>query len=185
MNNKKILLIMSLFVIITFSSVVSAGLFDGVASGNANVKTHEFNYANKAVFNLSDELTNKTSVETILFGEGVSYEYPAKDGKQNGLVNMLSGLVSSGGSDTVEGLQNSAHVKELESEPTSQGYKTHIFKYDNLEQYEVYIDLNKTKIVEPDGYEDQYDYFTGTFQNLEEAKIFIKTFKINEDVIVK
>lgn len=52
-----------------------------------------------------------------------------------------------------------------------------------MEEYEVYIDLNNMTIVKPDGFEEQYDYFSGTFQSLDEAKIFIQTFKINEDVI--
>ncbi|MDE4078650.1 hypothetical protein OTK55_06425 [Methanosphaera sp. Vir-13MRS] len=180
--NKRLTITLTLFLIILSSTVVSAGLFDGIDS-SSDVKTHEFNYANKAVFNLNDELTDKTGVETILFGEGVSYEYPAKEGKEHGLVNMLGGLVSSGSSDWVESKQNTAYIEEIESNPTFQGYETHIFKYDNMEEYEVYIDLNNMTIVKPDGFEEQYDYFSGTFQSLDEAKIFIQTFKINEDVI--
>ena len=75
------------------------------------------------------------------------------------------------------------YYEEIESEPTSQGYDSYIFKHDDYDEYQVYIDLKNMTIVEPDGFESQYDYFTGTFQSLEEAKIFIETFKINEDVI--
>lgn len=183
MDKKQLILILSIFVIIIASSaVVSAGLFDS-NDDKADIKTHEFNYSNKATFNLSDELTEKTGVESILFGEGVSYEYPPKDGSDDGLVNMLGGLASYGGSDTVESNQNTAYYEEIESEPTSQGYDSYIFKYDDYDEYQVYIDLKNMTIVEPDGFESQYDYFTGTFQSLEEAKIFIETFKINEDVI--
>lgn len=180
MNKKCVFLILIIFaVIIASSTVVSAGLFDSKHSGT--IKTHEFNYANKAIFNLSDELTNKTGVESILFGEGVSYEYPDKNGK--GLVNMLGGLASYGGSDTVESKQNTAYYEEVDSKPTSQGFDSYIFKYDDFNEYEVYIDLKNMTIVEPDGFESQYDYFTGTFQSLEEARIFIETFKINETAI--
>lgn len=91
MDKKQLILILSIFVIIIASSaVVSAGLFDS-NDDKADIKTHEFNYSNKATFNLSDELTEKTGVESILFGEGVSYEYPPKDGSDDGLVNMLGG----------------------------------------------------------------------------------------------
>ena len=96
---------------------------------------------------------------------------------------MLGGLASYGGSDTVESKQNTAYYEEIESGPTSQGYDSYIFKYDNNDEYQVYIDLKNMTIVEPDGFESQYDYFSGTFQSLEEAKIFIDTFKINKDVI--
>lgn len=183
MNSRKLILILVIVAIVIAScSAVSAGLFDN-NNNKADIKTHEFNYANKATFNLSDELTDKTGVESILFGEGVSYEYPAKNGKDNGLVNMLGGLASYGGSDTVESKQNTAYYEQIKSEPTSQGYDSYIFKYDDYDEYEVYIDLKNMTIVEPDGFESQYDYFMGTFQSLEEAQIFIKTFKINEDVI--
>ena len=116
MDKKQLILILSIFVIIIASSaVVSAGLFDS-NDDKADIKTHEFNYSNKATFNLSDELTEKTGVESILFGEGVSYEYPPKDGSDDGLVNMLGGLASYGGSDTVESKQNTAYYEEIESE---------------------------------------------------------------------
>lgn len=183
MNKKEFVLILTIVaIIIASSTVVSAGLFDN--NGNSNIKTHEFNYANKATFNLSDELTDKTGVESIIFGQGVSYEYPAKDGSDSGLVNMLGGLAHiDGGSDDVESRQNTAFYEEIDSEPTSQGYESYIFKTDDFDEYTVFIDLNQTTIVENDGFESQYDYFWGTFQSLEEAQIFIKTFKLNEDVI--
>lgn len=184
MNKKMLFTILMIFAIILVSSaVVSAGLFDN-NNKNANIKTHEFNYAHKAIFNLSDELTNKTGVESILFGQGVSYKYPA-NGSDEGLVNMLGGLVSYGGSDEVESKQNDAYYEEIKSDPTPQGYNAYIFKWDNFNEYNVYIDLNNTTIVEPDGFESQYSYFMGTFPNLEESQIFIKTFKLNESAIKK
>ena len=180
--NKKGLLLILIGIIVLSCATVSAGLFDGF-NDNTNLTTPEFNYANKATFNLSDELTNKTGVENILFGEGVSYEYPAKDGKSRGLVNMLGGLVGYGGSDTVESKQNNAIYEEIQSDPTSQGYKSYIFKLDGDDEYQVYIDLNNMTLLAQDGFEENYSYFMGTFQNLDEAKIFIKSFKINDAAI--
>lgn len=180
MNKKRILIILTVFAILIAScAAVSAGLFNSNDS-TTNVKTHEFNYANKASFNLSDELTNKSGVESIIFGQGVSYEYPPKNNNDKGLVNMLGALTSYGGSDEVESKQNTAYYKEINGNSTSQGFKSYIFQYENNDEYQVYIDLQNMTIVEPDGFESQYDYFMGTFQTLEEAKIFIDTFKINE-----
>ena len=77
-------------------------------------------------------------------------------------------------------VQNNAIYEEIDSEPTSQGYKTYIFKWDDLDEYDVYIDLNNLTIDE-NGFDENYKYFKGTFQTLDEAKVFVDTFKINED----
>ena len=45
-------------------------------------------------------------------------------------------------------------------------------------EYQIYINLNNATIVASDGYESQYGYFMGTFDSLEEAKIFIETYKL-------
>ena len=45
----------------------------------------------------------------------------------------------------------------------------------------MYVDLDNMTVVDPDDYEAQYHYFKGTFTSLEEANIFIETFKVNED----
>lgn len=173
MNKRKLLMIFAIFlVIIATSTVVSAGLSD------SNIKTHEFNYGNKATFNINDDLTDKTGAESILFGSGVSYDYP-----NDSLVCYIYGIADYGGSDEVESNQNNAMFEEIESEPTSQGYQTYIFKWDDIDEYDVYIDLNGATIVENDGYEESYKYFTGSFKTLDEAKIFIETFKLNEEVI--
>ena len=63
MDVKKILLVALIAVAIVASvSAVSAGWFD-FGEDKADVKTHEFNFSNSVIFNLSDELTNKTGVE--------------------------------------------------------------------------------------------------------------------------
>lgn len=169
MNRKKLLMILAIFiVVIATSSAVSAGLLD-----SNNIKTHEFNYANKVTFNISDELTTKTGAENILFGSGVSYDYPKGD-----TICSIYG-VADYGMDEVESNQNDAMFEEVNSQPTSQGYKTYIFKWDDIDEYDVYIDLNNMTI-DDDGYKEQYQYFKGTFKTLDEAKVFVDTFKIQE-----
>ena len=173
MNKRKLILILTIFaIIIASSAVVSAGLLD---NNNSNIKTHKFNYGNKATFNISDNLTNKTGAENILFGSGVSYDYPNED-----LVCFIYGEMDFG-SDEVESNQNNAMFEEIKSSPTSQGYKTYIFKWDDIDEYDVFIDLDNLTISENSGYTEQYKYFRGSFQTLDEAKVFIDTFKINED----
>lgn len=175
MNRKKILIIFAVFaIIIASATAVSAGILD---SNDSNIETHEFNYGNKATFQISDNLTNKTGAESITFWEGVSYDYPNGD-----TVCYINGLADYGGSDEVESNQNNALYEEIDSNPTSQGYKTYIFKWDNLDEYDVYIDLNNLTINE-DGFDSNYKYFKATFQTLDEAKVFVDSFKINEDII--
>ena len=175
MNKSKLVLILTIFaIVIASSAVVSASLFD---SNDSNIKTHEFNYGNKATFNISDNLTDKTGAESISFWNGVSYDYP--DGNT---VCYLEAISDYGGSDEVESNQNDAMFEEIDSKPTSQGYETYIFKWDNIDEYDVYIDLNNISINE-DGFDQQYKYFKGTFESLDEAKVFVDTFKINENEI--
>ena len=87
--------------------------------------------------------------------------------------------------DEVESNQNDALFEEIESDPTSQGYKTYIFKWDDMNEYDVFIDLDNLTIVEDSGYDEQYKYFKGKFETLDEAQVFIDTFKINEDQLNK
>jgi len=174
MNKKTVLTILiTLAIVIASSAAVSAGLFD---SNDSNIATHEFNYGNKATFNISDDLTDKKGVESISFGQGVSYKYPGTN-----KTCYIVGLMALNGSDVVESNQNNAIFEEIKSNPTSQGYKTYIFKWSNLDEYDVYIDLNGISIKDPSGYSSQYKYFKGTFKTEDEAKVFIDTFKINED----
>ena len=176
MNKKSVLIIALIAIIIVSITVVSVGFFN-----NSNIKTHEFNYANKATFNLSDDLTNETGVEDIVFGEGVSYAYSSN----SSFVSDIGGISSSlyDDMDTVKNKQNDTHQKQIESNSTSQGYETYIFQWDNNDEYNVYIVLNNMTIVEDNGDECQYDYFWAKFKSLDEAKIFIETFKINESVL--
>ncbi len=173
MRNKTIIILAIIIVVISTCSIASAGLF---GDDSKNIKTHEFKYANAATFNISDELTNKTHVDNIIFGQGVSYKY------KDGLVNMLGGLSSGGASDTVESKDNDAHYKKIDTDKTQQGLETHLYEWDGpTKQYQLYIDLNNATIVASDGYESQYEYFMGTFDSLEEAKIFIETFKLTQN----
>ncbi len=175
MNNRWIITMLFL-IVITSITVISGDLFDD--NGNS-IKTHQFNYSNIATFNISNELTDKNGVESISFGGGISYEYPSTDGSDHGLISDLGALSSYGSSDWVESKQNDAYYKEIDSKPTSQGYDSYIFQVGDSEEYEVYIDLNNVTILQ-NGYESQYEYFHGSFKHLDEAKIFIETFKLNE-----
>ena len=173
MEKNKFFMIFAIFTIMISSiSIVSAGLLDN--NDGTNIKTHEFNYGNKATFNISDNLTDKTGAESISFWDGVSYDYPDSD-----VVCYLYAMSDYGGSDEVESNQNDAMFEEVDSNPTSQGYETYIFKWDGIDQYDVYIDLNNLTINE-DGFDEQYKYFKGSFETLDEAKVFIDTFKISE-----
>ncbi len=166
----KLFIVLLIIVIISTCSIVSAGLF---GDDSKDIKTHEFKYANAATFNISDELTNKTHVDNIIFGEGVSYKY------KDGLVNMLGGISSGGASDAVESKDNDANYKKIDTNKTQQGFETHLYEWDGpTKEYQLYIDLNNATIVASDGFESQYDYFMGTFDSLEEANIFINTFKL-------
>ena len=173
MKNKTLILLAIIVVVIATSSIVSAGLF---GDDPKDIKTHEFRYANAATFNISDELTNETHVDNIIFGQGVSYKY------KDGLVNMLGGLTSYGSSDTVESKDNNANYKKIDTNKTQQGFEAHLYEWDGpSKQYQLYIDLNNATIVASDGYESQYAYFMGTFDSLEEAKIFINTSKLIQE----
>ena len=173
LKNKTLILLAIIVVVIATSSIVSAGLF---GDDPKDIKTHEFRYANAATFNISDELTNETHVDNIIFGQGVSYKY------KDGLVNMLGGLTSYGSSDTVESKDNNANYKKIDTNKTQQGFEAHLYEWDGpSKQYQLYIDLNNATIVASDGYESQYAYFMGTFDSLEEAKIFINTFKLIQE----
>lgn len=174
MNKKTVITILiTLAIVIASSAAVSAGLLN---SNDSNIATHEFNYGNKATFNISDNLTEKTGAESISFGQGVSYKYPGTD-----TTCFIMGLMAFEGSDEVESNQNNAIFEEIKSKPTSQGYETYIFKWDGIDEYDVFIDLKNITIKEPGGYSEQYKYFKGTFKTEDEAKVFIDTFKINED----
>ena len=162
---------------ISSDNIVSEEFSDINDSSFENVKTHNFNYANKANFNISDSLTDKTEVKSIIFGQGVSYKY------SDGSVCNLGGLASYGGSDDLEYRQNDAYIEEIGKYHTPQGYDGYIFKYDSSENYDVLIDLDNMTIVEADGFESEYDYFWATFHSLNESKTFINTFKLNESVI--
>lgn len=178
MDVKRILLISLIALTILISiSVVSAGWFD-FNEDTADIKTHEFNYVDKVTFNISDELTNNTGVKDIFFGDGVSYKTPENEKGEYSTVGF-EGITYY--RDPVESNKNDAAFEELGTNQTSQGYDAYIFKWAQSEMYEVYIDLDNMTVVDPDDYEAQYHYFKGTFTSLEEANIFIETFKVNDD----
>ena len=113
--------------------------------------------------------------------DGVSFKSPENDKGEYAYVTF-EGLIG-WGVDDLEIKQNDAYIEEIEKNHTSQGYDAYIFEWTEGGMYEVYIDLNNTSIDDSDGIEYPYKYFRGAFQTLEEAHIFIETYKINEDTI--
>ena len=167
MHKRKLMALAVILVILAASTIVFAE--------SSNVKTHEYNFANKAVFNISDDLTNET--EFNLSSEdsldvGVDYIYP--DGK----VICSLWCVSEDGITDFEGHREDSSYEKISSNRTSQGYRTYIFKDSN--EYDVFIELDNLTVVYDGGAEIQYHYFSGNFETLNEAQIFIDTFKINE-----
>ena len=139
-----------------------------------SIKTHEYNFLNKSFFNISDDLTNETEFKLSPFDSlEVGTYYPYSDQK---VICSLCFVGAEGVTD-FEGHQDDSSYEKIESNTTSQGYKTYIFKDSN--EYDVFIDLNNLTVVDR-GVEMQYYYFKGTFETLDEAQIFIDTFKINE-----
>ena len=166
-HKRKLMALAVILVILAASTIVFAE--------SSNVKTHEYNFANKAVFNISDDLTNET--EFNLSSEdsldvGVDYIYP--DGK----VICSLWCVSEDGITDFEGHREDSSYEKISSNRTSQGYRTYIFKDSN--EYDVFIELDNLTVQYGGGAEIQYHYFSGNFETLNEAQIFIDTFKINE-----
>ena len=142
------------------------------------IETQEYNFLNKVFFNISDDLTNET--EFILSPSdslevGTHYTYPDEK------VICSLWFVGEDGVTDFEGHQEDSSYEKIESNTTSQGYKTFIFKDSN--EYDVFIDLDNLTI-DNRGIEMQYYYFMGTFETLDEAQIFIDTFKINETTTI-
>lgn len=139
-----------------------------------NIETHEYNFLNKAFFNISDDLTNETEFKLSQFDSlevGTYYVYPDEK------VICSLWFVGEDGVTDFEGHQEDSSNEKIESNTTSQGYRTYIFK--DSKEYDVFIDLDNLT-VDNQGIEMQYYYFKGTFETLDEAQIFIDTFKINE-----
>ena len=147
-----------------------------VDSNVGGVKTHNFNYSDRVSFNISDSLTDKTEVKNLPISsfDHISYKY------SDGFICYLEAWRAYGNRDEIEKRQNSAYFEECGNYSTSQGYDSYIFKEGSFnETYEVLIDLKCLSIVDVDGREEKFNYFYATFPSLDEAKIFIDTFKIN------
>ena len=145
-----------------------------VFSQSDSIKTHEYNFSNKAFFNISDDLTNESEFKLSPFDSldvGNYYEYP----NQKVICSLC--FVGADGVTNFEGHQENSSYDKIEGNTTSQGYKTYIFNDSN--EYDVFIDLNNLSVVDR-GVEMNYYYFEGTFETLEEVQVFIDTFKINE-----
>lgn len=167
MIKRKILIVLAII------SIVIAGAC--AVSAESSLKTHEYNFADKAFFNISDDLTNESefmlsSGETLDVGN--FYAYPDEK------VICALWFVGEDGVTDFEAHTEDAAYEEIESNSTSQGYKVYIFK--DSQEYDVYIDLNNLTVTFDDGTEMPYLYFSGSFETLDEAQIFVDTFKISE-----
>ncbi|MBR4447569.1 hypothetical protein [Methanobrevibacter sp.] len=148
-----------------------------VFAESSNVQTHEYNFANKVLFNISDDLTNETEFQLSpedSLDVGVYYDYPDEK------VICSLWCVGEDGVTDFEGHQEDSSYEKIDSNRTSQGYKTYIFKDSN--EYDVFIELDNLTVEYEDGAEMQYLYFSGNFETLCEAQTFIDTFKVNETV---
>ena len=168
MNTRRFLLLLVIGLVIIATSTI-------VFAQSDNIETHEYNFLNKVFFNISDDLTNETEFRLSpqdSLDVGVYYTYP--DGK----VICSLWFVGEDGVTDFEGHQENPSYEKIESNRTSQGYETYIFKESN--EYDVFIELDNMTVEYDDGAEIQYPYFSGNFETLNEARIFIDTFKINE-----
>ncbi len=173
MHYKDLLMVLAIvFVIIAAGTVVFAQ--------SDSIKTHEYNFSNKAFFNISDDLTNETEFELSQFdslGGGVYYEYP----DEKGFCSLW--FVGDDGLTEFEGYQEDESYKEIESNTTTcEGYKTYIFN--DSDEYVVFVDLNNLSVVYDDGFDEHYYYFRGSFETLDEVQIFTDTFRINETTTI-
>ena len=165
MNKRKFSMFLVIGLMIIATTTVVFAQTDGI-------ETHEYNFLDKAFFNISDDLTNETEVNLSQFDSlevGTYYEYP----DQKVICSLC--FVGADGVTDFEGHQENSLYEKIESNKTSQGYETYIFNDSN--EYDVFIDLNNLT-VDDRGIEMQYYYFKGTFETLDEAKIFIDTFGI-------
>lgn len=166
MHKRKLMALAIILVMLAAGTIVFAE--------SCNVKTHEYNFANKVLFNISDDLTNETEFQLSpqdSLDVGTFYTYP--DGK----VICSLWCVGDDGITDFEGHQEDSSYEKIESNRTSQGYRTHIFRDSN--EYDVFIELDNLTVKYDDGLEIHYHYFSGNFETLYEAQIFIDTFKIN------
>ncbi len=169
MYKRKFLIVLAIFLVIfAASTIVFAG---------SDIKTHEYNFADKVFFNISDDLTNETefklsSVDSL--DVGAYYIYP----DDKAICSLC--FVGEDGVTDFEGHQENSSYEKIDSNMTSQGYKTYVFK--DSDGYDVFIELNNLT-VDDNGVEMPYYYFSGSFESLDEAQIVIDTFKINEKLI--
>ena len=72
MNARRFLISLTIILLIISSIAI-------VSAESDNIKTHEYNYANKAFFNISDDLTDEMEFKPSFFDSfegGTYYTYP-------------------------------------------------------------------------------------------------------------
>lgn len=170
MYKRKFLIVLAIFLAVFAASTI--------VFAESNMITHEYNFANKAFFNISNDLTNDTEFK-LSSGDsldvGSYYIYPDEK------VICSLWFVGEDAVTDFEGHQEDSSYEKIDSNSTSQGYKTYVFRDSN--EYDVFIELNNLTVV-VDGIEIQYYYFRGSFESLDEVQIFIDTFKINETTTI-
>lgn len=162
---KRKLIVLAIFIVIIASA--------SIASAESDIKTHEYNFAHKAFFNISDDLTNETEFKLSSGNSldvGAYYIYP----DEKAICSLY--LVGADGVTDFEGHQEDSSYEKIDSNATSQGYKAYLFK--DSDEYDVFIELNNLT-VDDNGIEMPYYYFSASFKSLDEARIFIDTFKIS------
>lgn len=169
MHKRKFLILLAIILVIFAASTIVSAEFD--------IKTHEYNFADKALFNISDDLTNETEFKLSpgdTLDVGAYYIYP--DDKT--ICSLY--FVGEDGVTDFEGHWEDSSYEKIDSNATSQGYETYLFK--DSDEYDVFIELDNLT-VDDGGIDIVYYYFSGSFESLKEAQIFIDTFKINEKLI--
>ncbi|WP_303372516.1 hypothetical protein [Methanobrevibacter sp.] len=169
MYKQKFFIVLAIFLVI-----FAAGT---IVFAESDIKTHEYNFADKVFFNISDDLTNETEFK-LSSGDsldvGVYYIYP----DDNAICSLY--FVGEDGVTDFEGHQEDSSYEKIDSNATSQGYKTYLFR--DSDGYDVFVELNNLA-VDKGGIEIPYYYFSGSFESLDEAQIVIDTFKIDEKLI--
>ena len=111
MYKRKFLMVLVILVVFAASTIVFA---------ESNMITHEYNFANKAFFNISDDLTNDTEFK-LSSGDsldvGCYYRYPDEK------VICSLWFVDEDAVTDFEGHQEDSSYEKIDSNSTSQGYK--------------------------------------------------------------
>lgn len=111
MVNKRKFLMLLVVCLVVISTVAT------VFSQSDSIKTHEYNFLNKAYFNISDDLTNESEFKLSPFDSlevGTYYEYPDQK------VTCSLFFVGADGITNFEGHQENSSYEKIDGNTTSQ-----------------------------------------------------------------